>query len=208
MKIVVLGANGRTGQHVVSMALEQGMEVTAVVRSPEKALDIKHERLSIAIGDPCSADFLKSAMRDKDALISALGGRSPSKKATSVYYLSADAIIEAAWDVGVHRVLVTSTALLFPEQTFLGQMLRVIVPNVVRSAERMEQSLMNSGLQWTSARVGFLTDAPDNTYRANKNSLPEDGSSVSRKALAQFLVNAVGDRTTMGAVFGVSKTTN
>ena len=36
MKLVVLGANGRTGEHVVTAALAHGHEVVAVVREDAK----------------------------------------------------------------------------------------------------------------------------------------------------------------------------
>jgi hypothetical protein len=104
----------------------------------------------------------------------------------------------------VKRVLVTSTALLFPEQTMLGTLLQYLVPNVVRSADRMEKVLKNSGLNWTAARAGFLNDGRDATYRAAKNALPEDGTAVPRLALARFLVDAVENPETNCAAYGVS----
>ncbi len=36
MKIIVFGATGGVGQHVVKQALEKGIEVTAFVRTPSK----------------------------------------------------------------------------------------------------------------------------------------------------------------------------
>ena len=36
MKLVILGATGPTGQHLVTQALEAGHEVTAIVRNPDK----------------------------------------------------------------------------------------------------------------------------------------------------------------------------
>lgn len=36
MKIIVFGATGRVGQHVLKQALEKGYEVTAFVRTPSK----------------------------------------------------------------------------------------------------------------------------------------------------------------------------
>ena len=36
MKLVILGANGRTGELVLQAALKKGMDVTAVVRSAGK----------------------------------------------------------------------------------------------------------------------------------------------------------------------------
>ena len=205
MKLVVLGANGGTGQHVLSAALEEGMVATAVVRTDNKRPKIQHPNLKVVVGDPCDPVFLKAVLRGQDALISTLGGRAPTKSATSVYYRSADAIVEAAWHTGLKRVLVTSTALLFPEQTMLGTVLRYLVPNVVRSAEQMEHVLKNSGLTWTSARAGFLNDVRDATYRAQKDALPNDGTAVPRLALARFLVDAIQNPETSCAAYGVSQ---
>jgi uncharacterized protein YbjT (DUF2867 family) len=205
MKLVVLGANGGTGQHVLRAALADGMTVTAVVRSDSKRPKIQHPNLKTVVGDPCDPAFLKTILRGQDALISTLGGPAPTKAATSVYYRSADAIVEAAWDTGLRRVLVTSTALLFPEQTMLGTLLRYLVPNVVRSADRMEKVLKNSGLTWTAARAGFLNDACEPTYRAAKGALPKDGTVVPRLALARFLVDAVNNPETNCAAYGISQ---
>ena len=44
MKLIIFGSTGGTGRQVVGQALEQGHDVTAFVRSPEK-LDQKHEKL-------------------------------------------------------------------------------------------------------------------------------------------------------------------
>ena len=206
MKLVLLGANGRTGKLVVEAALAKDIDVTAVVRSADKAPDLQHPRLQKVVGDPCDPVFLASVFRDHDAVISALGSRLPTKTGTSVYYRSAKAIVEAASVAGLKRVLVTSTALLFPDQTLLGRVLRLVVPNVVRSASRMEDILKRSGLDWTSARPGFLYDASVATYRAQREALPENGTAVSRLALAHFLVDALEDPKTKDAAYGVSQT--
>lgn len=204
MKLVVLGANGRTGSQVLRVALERHMDVTAVTRSPDRVPAIRHQRLKVVIGDPCDPTFLKKIFQGQDALISTLGSRSPTKKATSVYHQSAEAIVEAAWETGLRRVLVISTALLFREQNLMGKALRLLVPNVVKSATRMEQIFRFSKLDWTSARPGFLTDAKTAAYRAMNEAPLPDGTSVSRRALAEFLVDAVQNSDTHGATFGVS----
>ena len=141
MNLVVLGANGRTGEHVIRVALERGLNVTAVVRSIEKEPTIKNDRLAVKVGDPCDPKFLADVFRGQNAVISTLGGRSPAKAATSVYYRSAEAIAEAAWDSGLDRVLVISTALLFPARTLLEKILSLIVRHTVASATRMENML-------------------------------------------------------------------
>ena len=204
MKLVVLGANGRTGRLVLQAALERGMDVTAVVRAADKSPALRHERLNVRVGDPCDPAFLKQVLRGQDAVISALGGRRPTRHATSVYYRSADALVDAAWETGLKRVLVTSTALLFREQTVIGKLLRRLVPNIVSSASRMEEILSSSALSWTSVRPGFLNDATDASYRAQKDGLPRNGTSVSRRALARFLLDSLDNPDTGRAAFGVS----
>tara|TARA_R100000322_G_scaffold124442_1_gene81194 strand:- start:5166 stop:5858 length:693 start_codon:yes stop_codon:yes gene_type:complete len=205
MKVVVLGANGRTGMLVVNEALARGETVTAVVRSDAKRPTTRHERLTVLVGDPCDPDFLSDAFRDQDVVISALGGRRPSKKATSIYWKSADAITEAAAATGLKRAIFTSTALLFPAGNLFGRALRALVPNVVRSARRMEERLFASDLDVIFARCGFLSDAEETAYRAERGALPAAGSSVSRPSLAQFLVDKVQSPFSGRQVYGVSR---
>ncbi len=42
MKLLILGASGRTGQHLVQQAMSAGHQVTALVRNPQK-LEVTHE---------------------------------------------------------------------------------------------------------------------------------------------------------------------
>lgn len=205
LKLVVLGANGRTGKLVVKAALDRGMDITAVVRSADKKPRNFHNRLHYVVGDPCNAAFLKGILKDQDIVISSLGGRLPTHAATSIYYRSADAIVDATLEMGQKRVLVTSTALLFPPKKLMEKVLRFLVPNVVRSATRMEQILAESDLDWTVARCGFLNDENVSAYRAEAGSLPHNGSSVSRLALAHFLLDAIDRADAHCQAFGVSK---
>jgi hypothetical protein len=205
MKIVVLGANGRTGALVVRGALARGETVTAVVRSQAKRPTTKHDNLNVVVGDPCDPKFLSEVFRDQDAVISTLGGRKATKKATSIYWMSADAITEAAWNAGVKKVVVTSTALLFPSKRWFDRLLAVVVPNVVQSAKKMERRFCASDLDVIFARCGFLSDVDETKYRAERGYLPRNGSSVSRKSLAQFLVDRVQDPFSGHQAYGVSK---
>ncbi|WP_407494924.1 NAD(P)H-binding protein [Pseudooceanicola sp. MF1-13] len=204
MKIVVLGANGRTGKLVVEGALTAGDMVTVVVRSDDKRPSIKHNHLDLVVGDPCNPKFLTQVFKGKDAVISTLGGRTPSKAATSVYWKSADAIVEAAWNAGLRKVAVTSSALLFPRTRLFDMLLATMVRNVVKSATRMEETLERSQLDVIVGRCGFLTNSVERQYRAEVGSLPEDGSTVSRHGLAQFLVDQVRKPVTGLKVYGVS----
>lgn len=204
MKLVVLGANGRTGKLVIQEALAAGDTVTAVVRSVAKRPSIRHADLKVVVGDPCNPKFLGKVFEGQDAVISALGGRSPSKNATSVYWRSADAIVEAACRSGIKRVAVTSTALLFPRRRLIDRLLATLVPNVLQSASRMEKTLQGKKLDVTIGRCGFLTTSDERRYRAELGSLPQNGSSVSRLSLARFFVDIIRDDSSGQHVYGVS----
>ncbi|MEP3298071.1 MAG: NAD(P)-binding oxidoreductase [Pseudoruegeria sp.] len=204
MKLVVLGANGRTGQHVVRNAIDRGETVTAIVRSDAKCPAINHENLRVEIGDPCDPQFLSNAFQDQDAIISTLGGRMPTKNATAIYWKSADAIAEAAGNKGLEKIVATSSALLFPPQRLFDKALIAIVRNIVQSATRMENRLSTAKLTIDVARCGFLTDANDTTYRAEQGILPKNGSTVSRLSLAHFLIDRVHTPSTGFKIYGVS----
>ena len=72
-KILVLGGTGGTGRLIVSQALERGQQVTALVRSPEKARDLKGAKL--IVGDVRDEKVLPEALKGQDAVVSALGTR-------------------------------------------------------------------------------------------------------------------------------------
>lgn len=204
MKLVVLGANGRTGAHVVRGALEQGAHVTAVVRSAAKSPPLQHRQLEVVIGDPCQADVLAEAFHGREVAVSTLGGRRPTARSTSIYPDSARAMVAAAARTGLRQMVVTSSALLFPEQARLGRILAAIVPNVVRSAQEMEKILSLADLDVVVARCGFLSNEEASEFRAARGAMPEGGGAISRRSLARFLLSAARASERGFSVYGVA----
>ena len=70
-KILVLGATGATGRLIVSQALARGYDVTVLVRSAEKASDLKETK--VIVGDARDEIVLRQAVKGRDAVVSALG---------------------------------------------------------------------------------------------------------------------------------------
>ena len=79
MNLLVLGATGPTGRHLVDLALKGGDEVTVLARRPE-ALDGLAGRITVVAGDATSRDDVAKAMVGQDTVVSALG-RSRSVRA-------------------------------------------------------------------------------------------------------------------------------
>lgn len=204
MNVVLLGANGRTGREVLGQALSAGDRVTALVRVADNLGDVSHERLEVRVGDACNPGVLEAILPGHDVLISTLGPRLPTKAATAVYSDSAASIVDAMQGSGVNRLLVTSSALLFPSDRLLDRALRRLTPNVVREAGRMEERIRSSSLDWTIARMGFLTNDPATGYRHATGASPEGGGSISRAAVARFLLAEAREAAHVGQVVGLS----
>ena len=75
MKILVLGATGRTGRLFTRKALEQGHTVTAYVRNPHKARTLQgtHPNLTIIPGTLDDAGRLAAASSGQDVMVGTLG---------------------------------------------------------------------------------------------------------------------------------------
>lgn len=204
MNVVLLGANGRTGREVLGQALRAGDRVTALVRAADKLGDVSHEQLEVRVGDACDPAVLAAILPGHDVLISTLGPPLPTKAAAAVYSDSAASIVDAMEGSGVNRLLVTSTALLFQSKGPLDWLLRRLTPNVVREAGRMEERIRSSSLDWTIARVGFLTNDPATGYRHCTGASPKGGGSISRAAVARFLLAEARESAHVGQVVGLS----
>jgi len=202
MKIILLGANGRTGREILSRALDAGDTVTALVRAEDRLADVTHSRLNIHVGNVCDPNTLKQILPGHDVVISTLGPRTPTKAACIIYSESATSIVEAMQECGVSRLLVTSTALLFPSDKFLGQVLRFIARNNARYAGLMEETICASNLEWTIARMGFLNDKNSMEYRLAEGAFP-DGGSISRVAVASFLLTEAKEPKYLHKVVGL-----
>jgi putative NADH-flavin reductase len=83
MKVVVFGSTGGTGRQLVEQALEEGHQVTALARHPEK-FPMQHEHLRIVQGDVLDSDCVVAAVSGQDAVMSALGTkqRGPTRLVT------------------------------------------------------------------------------------------------------------------------------
>tara|TARA_Y100000385_G_scaffold100927_1_gene104333 strand:- start:347 stop:979 length:633 start_codon:yes stop_codon:yes gene_type:complete len=76
--VLVFGANGKLGTHVVNQALEKGYKIKAFVRNPEKYTLTKGQHIEVVKGDATNIENVKHAMEGADIIVSCLGN--PPKK--------------------------------------------------------------------------------------------------------------------------------
>jgi putative NADH-flavin reductase len=207
MKLLVLGATGGAGQEIVRQAIERGHSVTAFVRSLDRLKPFK-DRITIKQGDLLNSAELEQAIRGHDAVLSAFGPRVPISKAdANLLQRFAVALTSAMPQAGVRRVIAESVAFLFkdaiiPPAYLLG---RLLFPSVVADSSAMEELLRKSGLDWTIVRPPELKDKPyTGKYRTREGHLPLFGFSISRANVADFMLKAVENRSSIGKIVGIS----
>lgn len=113
MKILVLGATGRTGHLFTRKALEEGHAVTAYVRNPDKALSLlgAHQNLTIVPGTLDDAERLSAASSGQDVMVSILGQKATVREFLSSTFMQErlPLIMEAVTGAGVkHCVLMSA----------------------------------------------------------------------------------------------------
>lgn len=204
MKLACIGATGRTGAHVVDLALAHGHEVTAIVRSPDKLTP--RPRLQIVKADPADATALAAALRDHDAVVSTLGlppgeALRPSTRMTEW----ATALVHAMDAAAVPRLTILSAAVLFPERGLLFSFFRWFLRHHARDLVTMEEVVRTSALAWTIVRPPRLVDRPEEECRLVEEALPPGGMTASFRAVAASMLACVEQGTHLRHVVGLAR---
>lgn len=201
--LFVLGATGRTGKHIVDLALGRGHRVTAFVRSPHK-LARTDPALTVIEGDPLRAEQLARALPGHDAVLSVIGpaGRQSARDHSLLTDCAASTV--AAMDsAGPKRLVILSAALLFPDQGIRFALFRRLLRYHVQDLVAMEAVVRAARLDWTIARPPRLVDTQDERYRRAAGALPRGGFSMSFRAVAAFMLDCVEEGTFSRAVVGL-----
>jgi putative NADH-flavin reductase len=205
MRLLVLGANGKTGTQIVDLALARNHEVTAFVRSPGK-ITRRHPSLKVRAGDPRRVDDLASALPGHDVVLSALGVRPPRAfRPHALVEECAASTVAAMTRAGVRRLVLVSAAVLFPERGLRFAFFRRLLKHIMRDLDAAEQIVRATSLDWTIARPPRLIDRSDEQYRTAVGALPAGGFSMSFRAVAAFALDVVEQRTYVQDVVGLAR---
>ena len=192
-KILVLGATGGTGRLIVSQALARGHEVTALVRSPEKASALNGARL--VIGDVRDEKTLREALKGQDAVVSALGTPASPFREVTLLSTATRALVDAMKAEHVSR-LVSITGLGAGDSAGHGGFLfdnlifPVLLKKVYADKNRQEAIIRDSGLDWILVRPTVLNDKPGRgSVRALTDLSGFHGGSIAREDVARFVLD-------------------
>ncbi|EPE24510.1 NAD(P)-binding Rossmann-fold containing protein [Glarea lozoyensis ATCC 20868] len=211
MHFLLLGANGRTGQHVLSTLLSQGHTAVALVRTSTSLTP--RDGLTIVTGSPLSKPDIRSALLATPSLpLSAAiitlntvrKSESPFAAQLSPPRLLADScanVCQVLEDAGIFRIVVMSTAgvgdswgnLPWLSKAFLGY---TNVKFALADHNLVDEEIRSTRMEWTLVRAvklkfddGKLTDA-----NMGVRTMDSDGvgmsltDSISVSSVARFLV--------------------
>ena len=145
---------------------------------------------------------LFNVMQNHDAVLSTLGPREVFKR-TSLLHDSAVATTHAMHRTGVKRIVILSAAAHFPG--IPNRIVSFILRNHMRDSLAMEEIVQGSGLDWTIARPPRLTEGEYTTYRSREGAAPKMGFSLSRKAVAAFMLDAIEQEKHFQKIVGIAK---
>ncbi|MFT2015699.1 NAD(P)-dependent oxidoreductase [Streptomyces sp. 796.1] len=211
MRLTVFGATGGTGGHLVQQAVQAGHEVTAVVRDPARLTVAHPDLLVITATDLTDAAALRSAVADRDAVLSAVGA--PTNKQAGIASAATRGILEAMAASRVRRFVAISAAPVGeipPGEDLLG---RKLVFPLIRTAFRkiyadlaaMERVIAASSTDWTVLRPPRLLDGPlTGHYRTAIGANVPNARSISRADLAHAMLTLLDERTAVRRAVGVA----
>ena len=188
MQVLVVGATGQTGKHIVKELVKRKIAVTAVVRNLEKAQELLPSGVDFILGDVTQPDTMTEAISRCNMLICATGA-TPSFNFTEPYqvdYQGTKNLVNFAKRYNIEHFVIVSS--LCVSKFFHPLNLFWLILFWKKQAETY---LQQSGLTYTIVRPGGLKNE-DNTEQivmSTADTLFE--GSIPRQKVAQVCVEAL-----------------
>ena len=202
MKVLVLGANGRTGFQTVKRALEKGHQVTAFVRHTE-SLSLLHPKLTVVQGDALSQESVNKAMKGQEAVITCLSSNEISHRQVFINH-----IINAMRENKVKRVIAIGGIGALQASEHLKVYETITFPKeyfeVTQAHIRVLDALLTSRMDFTFVCPPMIPDGDRTGVYKSQESYPTQGWSITTGDLADFMVKELDERKYVGKKVGIS----
>lgn len=202
MKLLLLGATGRTGKLVLDKALKKGYQVNCLARHIERIP--KQDGLTVFEGDPNNERDLKTAITDCDRIINVLNVSRTSdfpwaKLRTPKTYLSdvMRLLIPLAETHNIKRLSICSAWGTAETKNDIPKWFKWFINNsnigvTYKDHERQENIISASHLDWTIVcPVGLTNSKRKERIKESFKNQPKPSITISRNAVADYLVNSL-----------------
>lgn len=198
MKLLVLGASGRTGQHIVEQGLAKGHQITALVRDPNKITP--RDGLTLIKGTPTSAADVANAADGTDAILVALNNPRASDAPWAKPLSSEKILTKVAENIAAldkKRVVFLSAIGVGDSLNDTAWFMRVMIKHTnmkyaYGDHNSAEQVFRASDATWTLVRaMGLSNSDTEKSLIVGTATTPKPGMMVRRSAVARFMIDAV-----------------
>ena len=207
MKLIIFGATGTIGRHLVDQALTQGHLVTAFARNPA-ALEIDHPNLHLFPGDVFDPLAVAEAVKGSEGVLVSLGSPKLTGKVRSV---GTQHIVQAMEMHKVKRLICQSTLGVGDSQANLNffwkyLMFGLILRSVFNDHVAQETIVKRSNLDWVIPHPAAFTDGPvtENYKHGFSTSEKKITLKISRADVANFMLQQLADDTYLHQTPGLS----
>lgn len=206
LKILVYGATGKIGRHVVDEALNRGHLVTAVSRDPSRITQI-HDNLSAVQGDILDPESIASLVVGQDVVIVSVRGivgksRDPNN---AIQRIAVEKVVNVLRDIGddaprlIHvggsGSLEVEPGVLYADKilkVFLPKNLKMEIAGQVLALEYL-RTVTDVGWSYATPAKNFTNGKRTGTFRIGGNQLLEDSRGKSRISRADFAVALIDE---------------
>lgn len=206
MKLLIVGAAGKTGRQLVSEAIERGHEVVGVCRARSAS------RLDDYQDQPGFTLFTAERVSDAEILQQAvdLGCEAAIVISVSIRHLRASDIVRNLYAAGIRRVVLTAGEITAGRDsgerfTFRHRVMFAIfgpilwvLPISLRDMIRAGELTRTLDWNWTIVRAPTLTEGKASGYRACQLDQVTGHDRLSRRDYATALLDILADHTTYG----------
>ncbi|MCO5936261.1 NAD(P)H-binding protein [Mucilaginibacter sp. RB4R14] len=200
MKILLLGATGRTGILILEQLIQRGHSVNILVRDRRK-VKLDSEAVNVFEGSTLDINLLGTAMKGCCAVISALNISRKndfpwSALRTPPNLLSATMknVIKLLGQFEIKRVIIISAWGVNETRKDIPAWFRLIIDNsniapAYTDHALQEATLAATDLYWTAIRPVVLTNFSTKKVKVSIGNKPKPGLLISRKSVATFAVD-------------------
>jgi uncharacterized protein YbjT (DUF2867 family) len=192
MNMIIFGATGTVGRHLVKQALERQIKVTTFGRNPEALSHLKNENLIFYHGNVLDPKSVKQALSGQDVVLCALGAgkkgalRGPGTKN----------IIDGMKELEIRRFICQTTlgcGESVKNLNFIWKhiMFGWLLKDAYKDHEQQEEFVKGCSLDWTIIRPAAFTDGPlTGIYKHSFSEKQKDLTlKISRSDIAHFTLN-------------------
>ena len=206
LSILVYGATGKVGSHVVEEALQRGHLVTAVSRDPSR-IEKQHKNLSVEAGDLLDPQSIELLVEDKDVVIISVRGMIGNSKdpENTLQRIAVQKVVESLRIIGdgaarlIHvggsGSLEVEPGVLYADKiprVFLPKSLELEIQGQILTLEYL-RTVTDVDWSYATPAKNFTNKERTGEFRIGGDVLMEDDRGKSRISRADFAVALVDE---------------